>query len=51
MVSLIALHELIGPVLFRIALARAGEIGKMGEETATAPESLELPGAAINPTR
>jgi Kef-type K+ transport system membrane component KefB len=31
MVALIALHELIGPVLFRMALARAGEIGKMEE--------------------
>jgi Kef-type K+ transport system membrane component KefB len=51
MVSLIALHELIGPILFRLALARAGEIGKMGDETETAPESLELPGAAINPMR
>lgn len=30
-VSLIALHQLIGPVLFRSALARAGEIGKMDE--------------------
>jgi Kef-type K+ transport system membrane component KefB len=29
MVSLIALHELVGPVLFRAALARAGEIGRM----------------------
>jgi Kef-type K+ transport system membrane component KefB len=29
MVALIALHELVGPVLFRAALARAGEIGKM----------------------
>ena len=29
MVALIAIHELIGPVLFRAALARAGEIGKM----------------------
>jgi Kef-type K+ transport system membrane component KefB len=28
-VSLIALHQLIGPVLFRSALARAGEIGGM----------------------
>ena len=28
-VSLIALHQLVGPVLFRAALARAGEIGKM----------------------
>jgi Kef-type K+ transport system membrane component KefB len=38
MVSLIALHEMIGPVMFRAALARAGEIGKMGDETETAPE-------------
>jgi Kef-type K+ transport system membrane component KefB len=51
MVSLIALHELIGPVLFRLALARAGEIGKMEDDVETAPEGLELPGAAINPTR
>ena len=29
MVALIALHELIGPMLFRTALARAGEIGGM----------------------
>jgi Kef-type K+ transport system membrane component KefB len=28
MVALIALHELVGPVLFRSALARANEIGK-----------------------
>jgi Kef-type K+ transport system membrane component KefB len=28
-VSLIAIHEVIGPVLFRAALARAGEIGRM----------------------
>jgi hypothetical protein len=49
MVSLIALHELIGPVLFRLALSRAGEIGKM-EETETAPESLDLPGAVVNST-
>jgi hypothetical protein len=28
-VSLIALHQLIGPVLFRAALSRANEIGKM----------------------
>jgi Kef-type K+ transport system membrane component KefB len=31
-VSLIALHQLIGPVLFRSALARAGEIGRMDEQ-------------------
>lgn len=29
LVALIALHELIGPILFRTALARAGEIGRM----------------------
>ena len=29
MVALIAIHELIGPVLFRAALDRTGEIGKM----------------------
>jgi len=29
MVALIALHQLIGPVLFRAALSRAGEIGGM----------------------
>lgn len=28
LVALIAMHELIGPVLFRAALARAGEIGR-----------------------
>lgn len=31
MVALIALHELVGPVLFRSALARAGEIGRMAD--------------------
>ena len=34
MVALIAIHELIGPVLFRAALSRAGEIGKMDSEAA-----------------
>ena len=34
MVALIAMHELIGPVLFRAALARAGEIGRMDAEPA-----------------
>jgi Kef-type K+ transport system membrane component KefB len=32
MVALIALHELIGPVLFRAALARAGEVGQKDVE-------------------
>lgn len=31
MLALIALHQLIGPVLYRAALARAGEVGRMGE--------------------
>jgi Kef-type K+ transport system membrane component KefB len=30
-VALIALHQLVGPVLFRAALSRAGEIGQMDE--------------------
>jgi Kef-type K+ transport system membrane component KefB len=34
MVALIAIHQLVGPVLFRAALARAGEIGKMDEGAA-----------------
>lgn len=29
MVALIAIHELVGPILFRGALARAGEVGQM----------------------
>ena len=29
MLALIALHQLIGPVLYRAALARAGEVGRM----------------------
>jgi hypothetical protein len=50
MVSLIALHEMIGPILFRMALARAGEIGRM-EETDTAPDALDAPDAAITSAR
>lgn len=34
MVSLIAINQLVGPVLFRNALARAGEIGRMDEGAA-----------------
>jgi Kef-type K+ transport system membrane component KefB len=30
-IALIALHELAGPILFRAALSRAGEIGRMDE--------------------
>jgi Kef-type K+ transport system membrane component KefB len=34
LVALIALHELVGPILFRTALARAGEIGRMDDPSA-----------------
>ena len=34
MVSLIAINQLVGPILFRNALARAGEIGRMDEGAA-----------------
>ncbi|HUH08901.1 MAG TPA: cation:proton antiporter [Egibacteraceae bacterium] len=44
-VALIALHQLIGPVLFRAALARAGEIGRMdlGQEEDPLSEPLPAP--------
>lgn len=38
MVALIAIHQLIGPVLFRAALGRAGEIGKMNGDLAVESE-------------
>ena len=41
MVAVIALHELVGPVLFKWALARRGEIGQM--EAATTPAAAEAP--------
>lgn len=28
LVALVAVHQLVGPVLFRVALARAGEVGR-----------------------
>lgn len=31
-VALIALHQMVGPILFRSALGRAGELGKMDDE-------------------
>jgi Kef-type K+ transport system membrane component KefB len=42
-VSLIAIHEVIGPVLFRAALARAGEIGRMDAEGDAVAEARALP--------
>ena len=41
MVALIAMHELIGPVLFRAALARAGEIGGMDAGAALTAAPLD----------
>ena len=42
-VSMITLHETIGPILFRAALTRAGEVGRMdlenGERSATSVEA------------
>lgn len=43
MVALIAIHELIGPVLFRAALARAGEIGRMDEQGPVPPTADASP--------
>jgi Kef-type K+ transport system membrane component KefB len=40
-VSLIALHQLVGPVLFRAALARAGEIGRMDRDSPPDPRRLD----------
>ena len=40
-VSLIALHQLVGPVLFRAALARAGEIGGMDRGAAADTPRLD----------
>jgi hypothetical protein len=31
-VAMIALHELVGPILFKAALVRAGEVGRMDLE-------------------
>ena len=42
-VSMITLHETIGPILFRAALMRAGEIGKMD---VTEPERRQAAGTA-----
>lgn len=40
--ALTALHVLVGPVLFRAALARAGEVGAMDEEGARGDRALAL---------
>jgi Kef-type K+ transport system membrane component KefB len=38
MIAMIALHELVGPVLFKAALQRAGEINRMDDEISAAPD-------------
>ena len=40
-VSLIALHQLVGPVLFRAALARAGEIGRLESDVTAVDDQLD----------
>ncbi|MPY90455.1 MAG: transporter [Luteitalea sp.] len=49
-VALIALHEMVGPILFRSALARAGEIGKMDEHV-PAPRARDGAGEAEAPAQ
>jgi len=39
-VALIAIHELVGPVLFRIALVRAGEVGRMDADVVPQPSAV-----------
>jgi Kef-type K+ transport system membrane component KefB len=41
MVALIAIHQLVGPVLFRAALGRAGEIGRMDEGALTESAKID----------
>ncbi len=41
-VALIAIHELVGPVLFRSALVRAGEVGRMDTLGPPALEGVPL---------
>lgn len=40
-VSLIALHQLVGPVLFRAALSRAGEIGRLEADAAALEDTMD----------
>jgi Kef-type K+ transport system membrane component KefB len=42
LVSMIALQQLVGPMLFRAALAQAGEIGRLDEEGLGVPGSGDL---------
>lgn len=48
-VSMITLHEMIGPILFRAALARAGEVGRMdAADERERPTSLPEPAGAAS---
>jgi Kef-type K+ transport system membrane component KefB len=40
MVALIGLHEVVGPILFRAALASAGEVGRFDSDRAPQPDEL-----------
>jgi Kef-type K+ transport system membrane component KefB len=41
-VALIAIHQLVGPVLFKAGLVRAGEAGRLDEESGVPAEPVEL---------
>ncbi|MGE0594013.1 MAG: cation:proton antiporter [Vicinamibacterales bacterium] len=45
LVAMIALQQLVGPILFRAALVRAGEVGRMDESSPHAPAAP--PGALV----
>jgi Kef-type K+ transport system membrane component KefB len=47
MVAMIALHEVVGPVLFKAALTRAGEVGRMDETARDEPDAGPLPAPAV----
>ena len=44
LVSAIAIHELVGPLLFKLGLSRSGDAGREGEQEAPAPPEY-APGA------
>lgn len=48
-VAMIAIHELAGPVLFRAALVRAGEVGRMDDVEAHAASAAPAPAGAPAP--
>ena len=46
-VALIALHQLVGPVLFRNALVRAGEVGRASAPSCEMPSAPPAPSPAV----